>query len=89
MLEAKVLSAPAVEQALEDFEFVNLDTDKYPAAAKYFQISALPTLVVEDANGVERYRHVGPINIEPWPTQGARTKTMARSEEPATRDVLQ
>ena len=64
VLEKKVLSAPAVERALEDFEFVKLDTDKYPAAAEYFQILALPTLVVLDANGAERYRHVGPISIE-------------------------
>ena len=64
VLEKRVLAAPEVVDALEEFRFVKVDTDRYPRAAKYFDIVGLPTLIVLDESGVERFRHLGPITIE-------------------------
>ena len=64
VLEKRVLAAPEVMQALEAFRFVKVDTDRYPRAAKHFGIVGLPTLIVLDKSGAERFRHLGPITIE-------------------------
>ena len=64
VLEKRVLAAPEVVDALQEFRVVKVDTDRYARAAKYFDIVGLPTLIVLDESGVERFRHVGPITTE-------------------------
>lgn len=64
VLERRVLATPEVEAALEGFRFVKVDTDRFPKAAEYFGVVALPTLVVLDEDGDEVFRHLGPIDVE-------------------------
>jgi hypothetical protein len=54
-----------VQDALRDFEFLKVDTDTFPAAARHFDIVGLPTLLVLDGNGNQLFRHLGPIGADP------------------------
>jgi thiol:disulfide interchange protein len=60
-LERQVLSTTVVERALAGFHSVKVDTDRFPEAANQFGVVGLPTLVVLNSQGVEVYRHLGPI----------------------------
>jgi len=60
-LERQVLSTTEVERALAGFHSVKVDTDRFPEAAIQFGVVGLPTLVVLNSQGVEVYRHLGPI----------------------------
>ena len=51
----------AVANALERFVFIKVDADRYPDAARHFNVVGMPTLVVLEASGEEIYRRVGPI----------------------------
>ncbi len=63
-LEAEVLSDPKVKEILKTVGLIKVDTDRFPKAAEYYNIKALPTLLVLDGLGGERFRHVGPITVE-------------------------
>ena len=60
-LEAEVIPDPGVQQALEGFVFLRVDTDEHPAAGKHFDVVGMPTLMVLNAEGEELFRHVGLI----------------------------
>ena len=63
-LEATTLADPRVRSILERFEMIRVDTDETPDAGVYFEIFGLPTLVVVDPEGNERFRHLGMIDAE-------------------------
>ncbi len=64
VLESQVLSDPAVMEALNNYIFVNLDTDTYPDATSAYEVVGMPTLVIVDAEGGELFRSVGMIKPE-------------------------
>ncbi len=64
IIEAKVLPDSRVQDALEGFVFVRVDTDTDPEAGQRFEVDGMPTLLVLDGEGVERYRQVGLIEPE-------------------------
>ncbi len=64
VLEDKVLGDPRVRAALEEFEFVKVDTDEHVEPSDYFQVVGLPTLVVLDPGGREIYRLEGMIEAD-------------------------
>ena len=61
MLEAQVFSDATVIEALQDYVFVEVDTDAFPESAKAHDVVGMPTLVVLDSDGEELYRNVGLI----------------------------
>ena len=61
-LEQQTLSTDQVQAALDNFIVVNVDTDLYPAAAVFYQVVGMPTLLVLDGDGVEVYRSVGTVS---------------------------
>jgi thiol-disulfide isomerase/thioredoxin len=64
VLEKSVLSNPTITKTLSHFEVIKVDTDKFPKAARYYAVKALPTLLIVDGTGAEMYRHLGPISVE-------------------------
>ncbi len=58
----KVIPDPGVQQALEGFIFLRVDTDEHPAAGKHFYVVGMPTLMVLNAEGEELFRQVGLID---------------------------
>lgn len=52
---------PSFNAALQDLDFVKVDTDIHPDAAQYFGVFGMPTLMVLNERGQVLYRHVGPI----------------------------
>ena len=63
-LEAEVFSDPKVREILKTVGLIKVDTDRFPKAAEYYNVKSLPTLLVLDGLGGERFRHVGPITVE-------------------------
>ena len=61
-MDETTFSDPAVTTALKQFEFVKVDADQYPAAARHFNVFGMPTMVVLEASGEEIYRQVGPLD---------------------------
>ncbi len=61
IIEAKVLPDSRVQEALADFVFIRVDTDTDPEAGQRFEVDGMPTLLVLDGEGGERYRQVGLI----------------------------
>ncbi len=61
VLERTVLGDPSVQEALEEYEFVKVDTDRHVEPSDYFNVVGLPTIVVLDAGGREVYRREGMI----------------------------
>ncbi len=61
IIEAKILPDSRVREALEGFVFVRVDTDTDPEAGQRFEVDGMPTLLVLDGEGGERYRQVGLI----------------------------
>ena len=64
LLETTVFTDDGVKLALESFRVIRVDTDRYPEVAEYFNIRALPTLVVIDKDAARRYQHMGLIDAE-------------------------
>jgi thiol:disulfide interchange protein len=64
ILERDVLRSARVEQALGEFVFLKIDTDRYPKAAEHFRVRALPTLIMIDAGGSLRDKHVGLLSAD-------------------------
>ena len=64
VLESTVLGDPRVLEALEEFEFVKVDTDRHVEPSDYFKVVGLPTLVVLDSGGREIYRREGMIEAD-------------------------
>ncbi len=64
VLESRVLGDPRVLEALEEFEFVKVDTDQHVEPSDYFNVVGLPTLVVLDSGGREIYRREGMIEAD-------------------------
>lgn len=63
-LEQLTLTTDAVQTALKNFIVVKVDTDLYPAAAAFYQVVGMPTLLVLDSDGIEEFRSVGPVSAE-------------------------
>ena len=61
ILEAKVIPDPGVQQALEGFIFLRVDTDEHPLAGERFDVVGMPTLIVLNTKGEELFRQVGLI----------------------------
>lgn len=64
VLEANVLNSPAVVSALDDYLVLKVDTDLYEAAAKYYKVVGMPTILVLDTAGEEVHRLVGLTDAE-------------------------
>ena len=64
VLEAQVFSDATVIEALQDYVFVEVDTDAFPASAKAHDVVGMPTLLVLNSDGEELYRNVGLITPE-------------------------
>ena len=64
VLESTVLGDPRVREALEEFEFVKVDTDRHVEPSDYFNVVGLPTLIVLDSGGREIYRREGMIEAD-------------------------
>ena len=62
VLESTVLGDPRVRAALDEYEFVKVDTDQHVEPADYFNVVALPTIVVLDSEGKEIYRREGMVD---------------------------
>jgi thiol:disulfide interchange protein DsbD len=60
-LEERTFTRPGVLKALQRFELLKIDTDLFPEAGRHYNVSALPTLLILDARGVEMDRMVGSI----------------------------
>ncbi len=63
-LEGQTLSHPTVRKALDPFLHLAVDTDESPEAATWYEVDALPTLLILDVNGTERARFEGLIETE-------------------------
>lgn len=63
-LEQQTLNTDEVQEALTRFIVVKVDTDLHPAAAVFYRVVGMPTLLVLDGDGVEAYRSVGPVSAE-------------------------
>jgi len=63
-LEENVLSDSTVQQVLEYYVVLKVDTDKYVEAAKYYKVVGMPTLLVLNSAGEEIYRSVGLVEPE-------------------------
>jgi len=48
-----------VDELIKDLNVIKIDVDKNPTAIKEFGIKQLPTIIVEDDQGEEVFRHVG------------------------------
>ncbi len=64
IIEEKVLPHQAVRDALEDFVLLRVDADQFPEAARFYAVSAMPTLLVLDGEGQERQRFEGIQDVE-------------------------
>ena len=64
VIEEKVLPHQGVRDALEDFVLLRVDADQFPEAARFYAVSAMPTLLVLDGEGQERQRFVGIPDVE-------------------------
>ena len=61
VLERTVLSTVGVRDALSKYRVIRIDTDQQVDVARYFDIVALPTLIVLTAPRTQLFRHVGLI----------------------------
>ena len=61
ILDRTTLKDPGLLVILDYFVFLKVDADIDPDALTYFSVLGLPTLMVLNEEGVELYRHVGPI----------------------------
>ena len=61
VIEKSVLPDERVQQALENYVFVRVDTDTNTPAVEHFRVQAMPTLLILDGEGAEITRLVGPV----------------------------
>lgn len=64
VLEENALNNSAVQEVLESYIVLKVDTDAYADAARYYKVVGMPTLLVVDSAGEEIYRSVGLIEPE-------------------------
>ena len=64
LLEETALRNPAVLSALENYQYLKVDTDLYERAANYYEVVGMPTLLVLTSEGKEIYRSMGLIEPE-------------------------
>ena len=64
VLEAEILVDLQVQEVLERYTLLKVDTDQYVKPSERFEVVGLPTLLVLDSTGVELFRHVGMIDSE-------------------------
>ncbi len=62
VLESTILVDPRVRDALEEYEFVKVDSDRHVEPSDYFNVVGLPTIVVLDPGGRVVYRREGMID---------------------------
>lgn len=58
----KDMKQPGLRESMQYFIVLKIDTDENPDVAKYFNVKALPTLLVLDARARERFKSVGIIS---------------------------
>ncbi|MFT4721082.1 MAG: thiol:disulfide interchange protein [Candidatus Azotimanducaceae bacterium] len=63
IMERTTLIDNGVSAALTKYKYLKVDIEKDAVTATAFSISAVPTLVVLNAQGSELYRHVGPLTV--------------------------
>ncbi|GJL67194.1 MAG: hypothetical protein NPIRA05_21650 [Nitrospirales bacterium] len=63
-LEENALNTEVVQEALEAYITLKIDTDEYAEAARFYRVVGMPTLLVVDSAGEEIYRSVGLIEPE-------------------------
>ena len=78
VVEARILPHPRVKEALVNYILLPVDADEFPEVVDYFEISAMPTLLAVDADGVELRRFEG----VPEPEELAAELEAARQEAP-------
>lgn len=61
-LDEQTLNSEEVQSALADYIFVKVDTDQFPESAMYYEVVGMPTLLILDANGHEKFRSIGSIS---------------------------
>ncbi len=64
VMEKTTLVDPTVLKTLEQFQVLKVDADEFPVATQHFRVFGMPTYIVLDTTGKEKYRHVGPIDVE-------------------------
>lgn len=64
VLDELVFSDAAVQDALNDYVFVAVDTDAYPQTVSNYEVVGMPTLVILDISGEELFRSVGLIEAD-------------------------
>jgi thiol:disulfide interchange protein len=61
IMERTTFTDDSVSAALTEFRYLKIDVEDDAETATAFNISAVPTLIVLDAEGSELYRYVGPL----------------------------
>ncbi len=74
-LEERILTQPGVVKALQRFKLLKIDTDLFPEAGRHYNVSALPTLLILDARGVEIDRMTGSIEASELASRLAAVRT--------------
>jgi len=64
IMELTTFADASVQRTLRNFVFLKVDADNEAEATNYYGVVGLPTLVVLDSEGHERFRHVGPMGVE-------------------------
>ncbi len=64
VLEESTLNESVVQQALESYVVLKVDTDEYELATSFFKVVGMPTLLVVNSKGEEIYRSVGFVKPE-------------------------
>ena len=61
-MEGTTFADQRVQNTLNGFVFLKVDADSDANATQHYKVACLPTLVVLDGSGDEKYRHVGPMS---------------------------
>jgi len=64
IMERTTFADQGVKKVLKNYVFLKVDADSDATATNHFNVRGLPTLVVIDGSGHEKYRHIGPIAAE-------------------------
>ena len=64
VLEERTIADSRIQEFLGLHEFLRVDTDASPEAARYFDALGLPTILVLSPQGEELFRHVGFIEAD-------------------------
>jgi len=82
VIDTEILPDSRVRQALEGYVVLRVDAEEFPVAFTYFEVAAMPTLLVLDASGRELQRFEG----VPQPDEFAAHLTSLRAAAPVAVD---